>query len=404
MAEPQRPKDKQGTEEKGGKRKHTTEPKVPTSGAEEPVSAIIDAFAEQDELEGREIGDLAIVAEGDDPEEDNYEEDSDVDQPSTDVALHPNTQQAVKNPNYVPPTARVHHPSLSRPSSEGVVPQAIETLGAPREDDSCSATGDGEDQEDDGEDEGEIFNQKGHEEDYGERSSEIGEGASQEENGAQDSDASQETEDELVLRHVVALNASKKRTDEDRFNVVSEIVRDLYDDDPEVASDKNSWKKDVQKKLRDHTQLEVTPRRLSDWIRGHGCWAGIYAKDPKVAPGFSIALELIAIDDPEKRYELAVEVYEKKLSVRQTRKRVLEITSKKVDPRLVDKLMSKIKDPRSLPLATDYEKMDEKFLENELSKRERLLLRAETSAKRDQLKACSAFLDLLEQRLSDIDL
>ncbi len=113
---------------------------------------------------------------------------------------------------------------------------------------------------------------------------------------------------------------------------------------------------------------------------------------------------MIAIDDPEKQYELAVEVYEKKLSVRQTRKRVLEITSKKVDPRLVDKLLSKIKDPRSLPVSKDYEKMDETFLENELSKKSVLLLRAEMDTKRDQLKFCGAFLDLLEQRLSDIDM
>jgi len=113
---------------------------------------------------------------------------------------------------------------------------------------------------------------------------------------------------------------------------------------------------------------------------------------------------LIAIDDEDKQYDLAIEVYEKKLSVRQTRKRVQEITSKKVDPRLVNKLLSKIKDPRSLPVANDYQKMDEEFLANELSKKERLLLRAEMDTKREQLTVCSDFLDLLEQRLSDIDL
>ncbi|MGO9571402.1 MAG: hypothetical protein ACLP5H_28085, partial [Desulfomonilaceae bacterium] len=60
----------------------------------------------------------------------------------------------------------------------------------------------------------------------------------------------------------------------------------------------------------------------------------------------------------------------------------------------------------SLPVAEDYEKMieNDEFISDELSKKERLLLRAEIDTKRDQISNCSQFLDLLEQRLADVDL
>ncbi len=271
-------------------------------------------YAEQDQQEGQEIGDLAYVAEEDDTAEDGYAGDPD-DEANEDPPR-------VKRPRMNSSTTRARPTPkrITSPSSTSSPPRA-QGMHLKRD------------------------------------------------SGPQDSGSSQETEDELILRHVAAVNASQKRTDEDRFKVAAEIVQDFYDGDFKAASDKNPWKKNSQKKLRDHKELEVKPRRLGDWIRAYGSWAGIHAKDPKVAPGFSIALELIAIDDEDKRYALAVEVFEKKLSVRETRKRVLEITSKKVDPRLVDKLLSKIKDPRTLPVSTDYEKMDEQFLENELSKK-----------------------------------
>jgi hypothetical protein len=352
MTQTQGPKDDGGsrTQEEGGKKKQATDPKVSAGKiTEKSVSEIVMQNAEQDQQEGQEIGDLAYVAEEDDTTEDGYVGDPD--------------------------------------------------------DEAKEGPAEGEEAQDEFiNDRGETDSQEDYKAEFDEQSSEGAGDASQERSGPQDPGSSQEIEDELILRHVAAVNASQKRTDEDRFKVAAEIVQDFYDGDFKAASDKNPWKKNSQKKLRDHKELEVKPRRLGDWIRAYGSWAGIHAKDPKVAPGFSNALELIAIDDEDKRYALAVEVFEKKLSVRETRKRVLEITSKNVDPRLVDKLLSKIKDPRSLPVSKDYEKMDEQFLENELSKKERLLLRAEMDTKRNQLKVCGDFLDLLEKRLSDIDL
>ncbi|MGO9567125.1 MAG: hypothetical protein ACLP5H_06245, partial [Desulfomonilaceae bacterium] len=89
-----------------------------------------------------------------------------------------------------------------------------------------------------------------------------------------------------------------------------------------------------------------------------------------------------------------------------TRKKISELNSRKVPKKLVDQLLLKIKDPRSLPVAEDYEKMieDDEFISDELSKKERLLLRAEIDTKRDQISNCSRFLDLLEHRLADVDL
>jgi hypothetical protein len=359
MTVPQKPDDQDGsrTAGKSGKKKPATEAPAPANElAQRPVSEMVTRFVEQDdrEMEEEEYDD-AYDGQSSESEEEPTAEGA---QPR--VQTDPAGRKASSSPSNVSAT----HPTLSRPPREGSAQPVNEV--PETEADGASETSSSEENQED----------------------------------------TDEADEELIQRTLDTLYACVERTGEDRYQVATDIVNDFLDGDFKAASDKNPWKTQNLKKLRDHKRLPIQPQRLGEWIRLTGCRAGVIARNSQIELNGSTWLELIAINDEEKRYELALEAHNKGYSVRQTRKRVLEINSKKVDPKLADKLLAKIKDPRSIPVAGDYEKMiaDEQYLTDELSKKERLLLRAEIDTKRDQIATCGQFLDLLEQRLADVDL
>ncbi len=219
---------------------------------------------------------------------------------------------------------------------------------------------------------------------------------------------SEEVDQDFIEQAVDIANGYEDRNDQTRLEYAMWVFETFFDGDIKSGSEKKDHRKKVKyAKFVDNKRLKTNPRRVSDLVRAAAVWTGFKARTLELPNlTFSHCLELIAVEDEAVRTRFALEINQEQLSVRQTRKKISELNSRKVPKKLVDQLLLKIKDPRSLPVAEDYEKMieDDEFISDELSKKERLLLRAEIDTKRDQISNCSQFLDLLEQRLADVDL
>jgi len=219
---------------------------------------------------------------------------------------------------------------------------------------------------------------------------------------------SEEVDQDFIEQAVDIANGYEDRNEQTRLEYAMWVFETFFDGDIKSGSEKKDHRKKVKyAKFLDHKRLKTNPRRVSDLVRAAAVWTGFKARALELPNlTFSHCLELIAVEDEAVRTRFALEINQERLSVRQTRKKVSELNSRKVPKKLVDQLLLKIKDPRSLPVAEDYEKMiaDDEFISDELSKKERLLLRAEIDTKRDQISNCGQFLDLLEQRLADVDL
>ena|SRR5271157_1329544 len=219
---------------------------------------------------------------------------------------------------------------------------------------------------------------------------------------------SEEVDQDFIEQAVDIANGYEDRNDQTRLEYAMWVFGTFFDGDIKSGSEKKDHRKKVKyAKFLDHKRLKTNPRRVSDLVRAAAVWTGFKARALELPNlTFSHCLELIAVEDEAVRTRFALEINQKHLSVRQTRKKISELNSRKVPKKLIDQLLFKIKDPRSLPVAEDYEKMieDDEFISDELSKKERLLLRAEIDTKRDQISNCCQFLDLLEQRLADVDL
>ena len=219
---------------------------------------------------------------------------------------------------------------------------------------------------------------------------------------------SEEVDQDFIEQAVDIANGYEDRNEQTRLEYAMWVFETFFDGDIKSGSEKKDQRKKVKyAKFVDHKRLKTNPRRVSDLVRAAAVWTGFKARALELPNlTFSHCLELIAVEDEAVRTRFALEINQEQLSVRQTRKKISELNSRKVPKKLVDQLLLKIKDPRSLPVAEDYEKMieDDEFISDELSKKERLLLRAEIDTKRDQISNCGQFLDLLEQRLADVDL
>lgn len=379
MTQPQRPEDDvdSSSQEEGGEKKQAIKPKVTAGKIAEKPTEILARYEEQDQRDEHEIGNLAIDPDATEPEENRHEEDTDTE-----------------------------HEESAR---------------------------DDVDQDDGSEDEAEILDQEAQEEAYEEQSPETEdetgtdkakdtESQQEEESGTENDDSSKQSgsnagdsskgsssgKTDKIEEGVKVMNTNtQERVSEGRFKRGEWLSENIYKGDKEFqkSRDPNKKKNTDMLKLEAHPELIPHPRRLREDVQAFAELQFLLGQGvSKDNFSFYHCLEVIRLKDEPSRVALALEINNKKLSVRQTRERVNQINSSKVAPKLAEKLLAKIKDPRSLPLEKDYETMDGDFLENELSKKERLLLRAEMTTKRDQLKACNAFLDLLEQRLSDIDL
>jgi hypothetical protein len=218
---------------------------------------------------------------------------------------------------------------------------------------------------------------------------------------------SEEVDAEFIERAVDIANEFEDRKDQTRLEYAMWAFKTFFDGNIEAALTKDHGNKGKYARFLANKRLKTKPRRVSDLVRGAAIRTGLVARNLELPNlTFSHCLELVAIDDEAVRTRMAMEINEKELSVRDARKKILELNSRKVPKKLVEQLLHKIKDPRSLLVEGDYKKMieDDEYITDELSKKERLNLRAELDTKRDQISACSQFLDLLEQRLSDIDL
>ena len=219
---------------------------------------------------------------------------------------------------------------------------------------------------------------------------------------------SEEVDQDFIEQAVDIANGYEDRNEQTRLEYAMWVFETFFDGDIKSGSEKKDHRKKAKyAKFVDHKRLKTNPRRVSDLVRAAAVWTGFKARTLELPNlTFSHCLELIAVEDEAVRTRFALEINQEHLSVRQTRKKISELNSRKVPKKLVDQLLLKIKDPRSLPVAEDYEKMieDDEFISDELSKKERLLLRAEIDTKRDQISNCGQFLDLLEQRLADVDL
>src|SRR5208283_2778883 len=219
---------------------------------------------------------------------------------------------------------------------------------------------------------------------------------------------SEEVDQDFIEQAVDIANGYEDRNEQTRLEYAMWVFETFFDGDIKSGSEKKDHRKKVKyAKFVDHKRLKTNPRRVSDLVRAAAVWTGFKARALELPNlTFSHCLELIAVEDEAVRTRFALEINQKQLSVRQTRKKISELNSRKVPKKLVDQLLLKIKDPRSLPVAEDYDKMieDDEFISDELSKKERLLLRAEIDTKSDQLSNCTQFLDLLEHRLADVDL
>jgi hypothetical protein len=221
--------------------------------------------------------------------------------------------------------------------------------------------------------------------------------------------AQTEPDKEFIDEAVAEINSIALRTvEQGALEIGMWVLKHIFKGDIKLASSKSPRKDRSFAMLSDHPRLRINPRRLSDYLRAaairtHAVGSGLELPNATV----SHYLESLAVDDEKLRLQLLIEADSNKLSVRDFRKRILEINPKKrVPEKVINQLMHKIKDPHALPVGEDFEKLieDEEFLKDDLSKKERLNLRAEIETKRDHMTKCGEFLDLLEQRLAEIDL
>jgi hypothetical protein len=221
----------------------------------------------------------------------------------------------------------------------------------------------------------------------------------------QEEDADETDLGPVVEKRVVeAFRESFRKTDDAKEDAACLCLDEFFDGNLDLSKNpsKHTSLKRVQKELKN----EISPQAISSRVRA----ADIRRKRKAVGKNlpnvtFSHDVELVAVEDEEKRMELAESINRSPISIAATRKRVREINAKEAPGKDLKRVIRKLKDPLSLPGGREFEDLlaDPEKLEKDLSKRERKDLLTGITVKKQHIKTSVKRMEELVEWLEEID-
>lgn len=177
------------------------------------------------------------------------------------------------------------------------------------------------------------------------------------------------------------------------------VLNGIFHGDTKAASSRNPWKKESYKRLCNHPDLRLDPRRLGESVKVAAFTLEMEQKGYFFGHlTFTHKIHLVRIPDESRRLSLALDAEKNRYSVATVEDRVRDQCGRGDIGRAVIKA---IKSPHS---CIRYRNVLESRTElSKLRKADRIELRREAAAKRDELLEHCKFLGLIDSALFDIE-
>jgi hypothetical protein len=223
---------------------------------------------------------------------------------------------------------------------------------------------------------------------------------------SKESGSEKEMDDELVEEIVHEINAKNAKMDSGR-KAIGDLVYDLvFDGNMDLVLVRSPNRSATFEKIFNHPDSNVSAKMGSSYVRATA-FSRYLVSLGKDLPNltFSHYMELVSVEDADRRVQLAEEINRNPVSVQKTRKRVTEVNAEKAPDKSLRRIFRKMKDPLGLPGGEDFKQLvsDEKALEKDLSKPDREELLKHITKKKEHIADCVVLLDKLEEALEIID-